>query len=40
MESRQFKDLQDENKDLVLAAAHIEDAKSGRYEGCMVHNID
>ena len=30
MESQRFKDLRDDSKDLVLAAAHIEDAKSGR----------
>ena len=30
MQSQMFKDLKGENHDLVLAAAHIEDAKTGR----------
>ena len=31
MLSQQFKDLKGENRELVLAAAHIEDAKTGRW---------
>ena len=30
LQSQKFKDLKGENRELVLAAAHIEDAKSGR----------
>jgi hypothetical protein len=29
--SKQYTKLKGENKNLVLAAAHIEDAKTGRY---------
>ena len=30
MQSQKFKDLKGVNRELVLAAAHIEDAKTGR----------
>ena len=30
LQSQKFKDLKGENRELVLAAAHIEDAKTGR----------
>ena len=31
MLSQQFEDLKGENRELVLAAAHIDDAKTGRW---------
>ena len=30
LQSQKFKDLKGENRELMLAAAHIEDAKTGR----------